>query len=479
MARPAVRMTRWSRALLVALAGLSAALFVLAVSRRLAFPYELTIVEALQPLAIARLLDGLPLYGAPTLEHIGPMYPPLSFLIDAGLARISGLSQPLLRVVSILSTAGTVAIVYTVLRRRQAPPSIAAVCAAMVLAAHTRLGDVLDLARVDAPEMLFAVLGLAAAERAARPGAAEWPWTMAAAVALAAAVFTKQTALTVVGGACLALVAAGRIRSAVRLGVLVTGIVTACGVALHVASDGWSTFYVFTLPGGQPILAQDLALSLGRLVFFFPAALASCGVVLWRLRRPTAPSRDLSVWEAALVVSVLGALVSNAKVGGADNVWAVVVPLAAIAIGQHWTASVPALSPRHLLFYPIVWQVAVLPHRPMADTPTAADAHAYQALVADLERLPRPLFNPMFPYESWLAGGEPSALLTQISDFEPGTPLWTELTTAIAARRFAAIIATDVSHPAFAGLETAYRARDTWTFRVPASSSAVRVFTRN
>jgi hypothetical protein len=468
---------RWSIAVLVGLAALSTALFALAVSRRFAFPYELTTVEAAQPLTAKRLLDGLPLYTRPGWQYVGPFYTPLSFLIDAALARIFGLSLPLLRAVSIASTAGTVAIVYAVLRRSQASPPIAAVCAAMLLAAHTRLGEILDIARVDAPEMLFSVLGLAAAERASRSGAGEARWTAIAAVGLAAAVLTKQTALTVPTGACVALAMAGRTRIAVRLGLLVAGIVGGCGVALHLTSDGWSTFYFITMPASQAISARDFALSIGRLAFFFPAALASCVIAIGRLWRRGTP--DMSVWEAALGLSIVGALFGNAKVGGSDNVWAVVVPLAAVSIGQYWVASAPALSPRHLLFYPIVWQVAVLPHRPIVDLPTAADTRAYQALVEDLRRLPRPLFNPMFPYESTLVGAEPSATWGQINDFVPGTQVRTALTAAFETRRFAAVVAGTWNDPMFAGLDTAYRAPARWVIAGPWSWPDVHVFIRD
>ncbi|MGB7220532.1 MAG: glycosyltransferase family 39 protein [Vicinamibacterales bacterium] len=471
-------MTRWTRALLLALAGLSAALFVFAISRRFAFPYELTIVEAAQPLTTKRLLDGLPLYAQPTWEYVGPFYPPLSFLIDAALARLFGMSLPVLRVLSILSTFGTVAIVYVVLRRAQASRSIAAVCAAMLLAAHTRLGEILDIARVDAPEMLFAVLGLAAVERGTRPGAAEWRWTTIGAFALAAAILTKQTALTVPVGACLALLTTGQTRSAVRLGVLVGGLVAACGIALHVASDGWSTFYFIEMPGGQPMYGRDLVMSVGRLGFFFPAALAVCCVVMTRFWRHAGPSWKLSVWEAALMLSVVGAIFSNAKVGGGDNVWAVVVPLASVAIGQYWTTFVPALSPRHLLFYPIVWQVAVLPHRPIVNTPAAADVQAYEELMAKLEAMPRPLFNPMYPYESALLGLEPAATFGQINDFTPDSPLRVALTEAIEARRFASVVATTWRDPVFAGLDKAYPEPATWSIRGTWAWGKVRVFTR-
>src|SRR6266436_2309746 len=123
-------MTRSSHIILFVLASVSVGLFVIGVAARVWFPYELTGVEALQPLVAQRLLTGLPLYAAPTPQYAGPVYPPLSFVVDVAMARAFGLSLPVLRVLSIASTLGIMLIVYGVLRAHQAQPSIAAVCAA-------------------------------------------------------------------------------------------------------------------------------------------------------------------------------------------------------------------------------------------------------------------------------------------------------------------------------------------------------------
>src|SRR5947207_7761638 len=113
-------MTRSAHIILLVLASLSVGLFAVAVAVRVSFPYELTGVEALQPLVVQRLLAGLPLYAAPTPQYTGPVYAPLSFVLDAALAHAFGLSLPVLRVLSLASTLGTVLLVYGVLRAKQA-----------------------------------------------------------------------------------------------------------------------------------------------------------------------------------------------------------------------------------------------------------------------------------------------------------------------------------------------------------------------
>jgi hypothetical protein len=465
-----------SRAIVAVLAGLSACLFLAAVALRVLFPYELTPVESLQPLVVQRLLAGLPIYPEPTPQYTGPVYAPLSFALGALLAQAFGLSLPVLRAVSIAATLGTALIVYLVLRGRRAPRLVAAVCAAMLPAAHTRLGDGLDLARVDAPAMCLAVLGLAASELACRAqGRRRWLWTATAAGVLAAAVMTKQPAATAIVGAVAATWLAGRRAQALALGALAAGAVFFAGAALHAASSGWSTFYLLTLPGYSPIVARDVALSIGRLGFFFPGALAACVLIAWRLRRGNPASAGLSAWETTLALSVPAAIVTNARVGGADNVWMLVVPLAAIVLGRHWAEAVPQLSWRHLLFYPIAFQAAVLPHRPLAPLPTAAERQAYEAFVAGLRGLPGPVFNPMFPYESLLAGHAPSPLVAQLVDYPPGSPVLGQLESAFREKRFAAVVPHAMENRLLAGLEGNYRKAAQWPIKGPGVSGVVHV----
>ncbi len=473
-------MTRSSRIVLLVLASVSIGLFVIAVTARVSFPYELTGVEALQPVVVQRLLAGLPLYAAPTPQYVGPVYTPLSFVLDAGLARAFGLNLPVLRVLSIASTLGIMLLVYGVLRAHQAERSIAAVCAAMLPAAHTRLGDCLDVARVDAPEVLFAVLAVAAGDFACRTqGRRSWTWTVTAACALGAAVLTKQTAATAAFGICLALWLVGRRAQAVGLALLVAGVVLSVGAALDAASGGWATFYLVTLPGRSPLVASDLALALARLALFFPGALAALALVVWRVRRGPPASSPLSAWEATLAFSVPAALFTNARFGGADNVWMIVVPLAAVVLGRYWAESAPRLSWRHLLFYPIALQAAVLPHRPIAPLPTVADRQTYEAFVAGLRQVPGPVFNPVLPYESMLAGHEPSPHIAQLVDYSSDAPVLNQLAAALRERRFATVIAGnpgDLQLPLFAGVEGTYRETQRFPVQGPAFRGVALIF---
>src|SRR5690349_1932802 len=97
-------MTRSTRLVLMVLASVSVVFFIVAVVTRISFPYDLTMGESVQAVAVRRLLSGHPLYLAPTPEYAAPVYTPLSFVADALLARVFGFTLPVLRVLSIVST---------------------------------------------------------------------------------------------------------------------------------------------------------------------------------------------------------------------------------------------------------------------------------------------------------------------------------------------------------------------------------------
>jgi len=232
------------------------------------------------------------------------------------------------------------------------------------------------------------------------------------------------------------------------------------------------------LPSRSPIVGRDVMLAIGRLGFFFPGALAACALVAWRLRRDGLTQRGLSAWEATLAFSVPASIVANARIGGADNVWMLVVPVAAVVLGRYWAESVPHLSWRHVIFYPIALQAAVLPHRPMAERPTASDRQTYEALVARLRQLPGPVFNPLLPYESLLAGHEPSPPFVQLADYPSDGPLFRQLEANFRERHFA-IVVSDIDHRIFPGFEQNYHELETWPLRGPAFDGVLQVFKPN
>src|SRR5262245_18345694 len=91
------------RALLAALAAWYVGVFLYVAVRRLGFPYEIEWMEGGIYEHVARVLEGKPLYVAPSLEFTPYIYTPLYYWVGAASVALFGPGLPALRAVSLLS----------------------------------------------------------------------------------------------------------------------------------------------------------------------------------------------------------------------------------------------------------------------------------------------------------------------------------------------------------------------------------------
>lgn len=79
------------------------ALFYIA-AYQISFPYPLEWIEGPMMDHILRILDGLPIYTAPSIDFVPSPYTPLYFYLSAALCRLFGTSIEMLRIISAVST---------------------------------------------------------------------------------------------------------------------------------------------------------------------------------------------------------------------------------------------------------------------------------------------------------------------------------------------------------------------------------------
>jgi hypothetical protein len=225
-----------------AAAALAAALaFAFAVAMRAGYPHELEWMEGALADHAWRVADGLPLYCEPSHEHVPFLYAPLLFWLG-GLGIALGLDGVLaLRLVAIASSVAIAMLVGHWVRRESGRVLPGLVASGMFLAGYGWLAWWYDLARNDS---LFVVCVLACAWQLRHGGAWRWAWAAAFATA---ALLAKQSAVMwlpaiAVGALCLD----RRSGSCFALATAIGGGVAVS--ALHLTTDGWSTFYLFEMP---------------------------------------------------------------------------------------------------------------------------------------------------------------------------------------------------------------------------------------
>jgi len=473
MGEPAQRAFAAARRMLeLALAG-GSVLFVLAVAAvivsRIAHPFELEKMEGGSVDHVLRLVEGRPLYAAPSLDFVAFAYTPLYYAVGALLAPWTGAGFAPLRAISVAATAGACALLFSLVRRetRSAFPGLLAVG---LFAATYPLSDAwLDLARVDSLFLLFLLAALVLVRRSSDP----LP-RLAAGLAVALAFHTKQTALVIslpLALYCLTV----RWRTGLVFAAASYGTIAAATLALSAATDGWYRYYVFTLQA-QPLVVPEMALAywttdlwaalpvavlLGA--FFLVAGFAgdgpgasALGVTASRARERSAPDRHTAwFWACAAAAFVAGSWPSRIAFGQHVNALLPAHAMLAILFGLGWhrAAALARRAGPHaewlgaFLALACVLQLATRVYDPRRFVPSPADRAAGAAFVERMRALEGDVLVASHGYLPRLAGKPSFANGVAVSDLmlrDAGSPAQTafadQMREALRSQRFGAVI---------------------------------------
>jgi 4-amino-4-deoxy-L-arabinose transferase-like glycosyltransferase len=401
-------------------AAIALAALALQVALRLPHRCELEWMEGAMVDHAERVRQGLGLYVPPTAEHVPFLYTPLLFWLGALLAAVLGPGFLPLRLLSIAATVVCALLIARWTRRETGDRRAGFVAAGLFAAGYWYLQTWYDLARNDT---LFVGALLATAwllRWRGRRGAA------AAAIPAVLAFLAKQTALM-----WLPALAVGALLLDWRKGLLFLGatcaLLGATVLGQHLATDGWSTFYVFEMPRHHGIEgAYKLKYLTDDLVPLLPMAtlaLVAC-VQRWR---------DGARGEALSLAAFAGggfvtSWLSRLHVGGFDNV---LLPVFAAGCALAPVGARALRSPRArmtgLLLLALQFAVLVVDPRCLWTAhpwlqgggprlPTAAQARATDELVAWLRAAPGPVLMPFHGRVSALAGKATSAHAQAIFD---------------------------------------------------------------
>jgi 4-amino-4-deoxy-L-arabinose transferase-like glycosyltransferase len=395
--------------LLQALAAAALLLLGAMVALRIGHPFELEWMEGAMVDEAARVRQGLPTYHAPGVDHAPFLYTPLLYWLGAAAMALLGEGFAALRWCSVLATAACIGLVFACTRRETSDRRAAFAAAGLFAAGYGWLRSWYDLGRND---MVFLACMLAAVrllqQRTGRTA-------VAAGVALALAFLAKQTALLWLPPLLLS-VAVVDWRRAAWFGAS-AGAATLCAIAaLHVGSDGWSTFYVFTMPLAHGRAGDRwLGFFVEDLVPVLPLLLAWLALAALRWRA----GRRREAW--ALLFGCGGALftsyASRLHVGGYDNVLVygfaglcIAAPALAVEPSSRRTRRVgAALLTAQFVCLAVDLRAAwanrsVLLYDPGAWVPTEAHRHASAQLVEFARAQPGGVWLPFHGHLATMAG---------------------------------------------------------------------------
>jgi hypothetical protein len=165
------------------------------------YPFELEWTEGAFLDQVVWISSGRFPYQAPTLEFLPLTYTPFYFYLAAGAAKIFGAGFFAPRLVSVLATAGVLALSFRLVLDATGSKLAAWLAAGVFAASYRFTGAWLDLAKTDSLFLLIVLLAYWVyrwTRRSARQGdSLLFPWALSGGL-FALAYFTKQTTLPVV-----------------------------------------------------------------------------------------------------------------------------------------------------------------------------------------------------------------------------------------------------------------------------------------
>jgi 4-amino-4-deoxy-L-arabinose transferase-like glycosyltransferase len=373
---------------------------------RMGYPFELEWIEGGSLTMVRRVIEGRPLYAAPSLEYVPFNYPPLYYWVSSVLVRLLGEGFAALRLVSFAASLASGALLFALVSGTTRSRTAAWLSAGLFFATFRLAGAWFDVARIDSLHLALVLAAMAVLLFDRSPRRA--PLIAAALIVLG--FLAKQSAIIAVMPAAVYLLATDRPRGLWFTGALIAGIGVAVGL-LDRASDGWFRYYVFELAGRY---SMEFGLA-GRFWvedFIKPLSVCIFGGI-WALVFPPEPGSRRGLGLALILGLVLASWSVRAYPATYDNVLMPACAAAAWLLGLGWNAvqyraermAAPA-GPRlaWLAAATVLVQFSLLLYDPFEQVPSASDRAAGHALLENVTQAEGAVLIPCHSYLTTRAG---------------------------------------------------------------------------
>jgi hypothetical protein len=390
---------------------------------------------------VARLVAGQGIYVAPSVHFVPYVYNPLFYAVAAAVARVVGVGFLPLRLVSVVSTLATFALIFELVRRETRALFPSFLAAGLYASTYAIAGSWFDGGRVDPLAIALCVASIFVARQARTPAR-----LVASAALVALAFATRQNALPLLFALWLYFALALGVKRSLAFAAPAVVVIAAGVLTVNHATNGWYWFYAFELPLGHSpsfaMLPQAAMLPLVVAIAF--------GVQYFRapaVRAAEAGRFFLLSLGALALMSVAGVLHSGSFYNDYMPLYAALS--VAFGLGLH---EVLHSAPDHALRGRLalgasVLQFAGLAYDPRPYAPGKAELDDGRRLVRAIAAIPGDVFVPEHGYVVELAGKRPFLHLMAFIDLvrvpgahEEAAALTTAFDTLIAEHRFGAIV---------------------------------------
>lgn len=432
---------------------------------RIRYPYELEWLEGGMVEHVMRILAGERLYVQPTADYVPFIYPPLYFYIAAVAAKLTGIGFTPLRLVSFISSLGSLLLIFLFVKR-ETDNRFAASLASFLFCATYRLSDTwLDIARVDSL-FLFLLLWsfyIIRFRETAR-------WNFFAGVLAALAILTKQIALVATLPIMIYSLLTDRRRSVPF--VATTIVLTAVSHFLLERTYGsLYRYYTVNLPRHHE-LARKYLLSFWTNDLFLPLSIALILAVLYFYVQHVRGRRSEFLFYLFAGIGMIGAAwISKVHLGSYNNVLLPAYSMVAVlfGLGFHTARELVRREPLNrypfattLLFLSCIIQFAELVYDPFKQLPSPEDRRAGRYLIETVSRIEGEILIPFHPYYATMAGKQSCAHHMAVRDVLRGgessarDELIRDIEERLGSRRYNAVVLDTESWDFLDALEPHY-----------------------
>jgi hypothetical protein len=400
-----VKHKKWIEAVVLCVGLLYTLFFLFVAAKRLMYPYEVEWNEGAILDHALRVVDGKPLYTAPSLAFASFVYTPLYYYITALILKVGGVGLWAGRLISIVSTIFTAYLIRQILWKETANSVLSLLGAMLFLAFYHATGFFYDIVRMDALATMLAISSIYSALYIRRG-------EVFAAILIVLAYLTKQQMIAFWPALVVGLLIIDRHRAIIFVAISLA-LVTAAHILLNWTSNGWYAFYTSTIPG---IKAKKL-FSWSDAIQFFPrdffgafgiASIAILTMFALRTKRFLQQTRRMIAIGLCYLAAIGSGALSMGNSGGYVNVLiplavlsSVLLPIAARHLSEDF------LRRPQLAAWLLLLQFASLAYNPLRETmliPGDGDRQAGDQLIASIGAIPGDIWIPFHGYLSHIAG---------------------------------------------------------------------------
>jgi hypothetical protein len=322
---PATRTEQILKWLAIVVALAFVGLFAFSATLRLLYPYEVEWMEGSMIDHAIRVLHGLPIYSAPSVDFVPWLYPPAYYHVVAWSMHLIGEGFLAGRLVSVLSTLASCGVLADLVRRATHNTGYAWFAAALYIAAYHATGYYFDIARNDAFFTLVILLVVYAASMRGNIA------VIGSALGMVLAFYAKQQAIVFAVPLIVWFFLRGKREGTISaLLLLVTFVISI--IISNAVTNEWFSYYIFDIPAAKR--ADFSMLHAMRIVpeyllgVFAVTSILTLSVLVRRSRQRTFWQSTLGLVTLFWFGSIVAGAMSLGNEGGYKNV---MMPFAAFS----------------------------------------------------------------------------------------------------------------------------------------------------